>query len=563
MTTSRRVRARRSALPLTLLVLLGACGNPEVTQRDAEVDAPAAETLASQAAHESRGGFPRMPTLNGPVVAALAVDVPELNGRRQELDQREREAIDHVVAEWLRLRDGTPAQVARAVGLPDSSLARGVPGEALAALLDTLIPRAHAADGGGSMGATVGSVFTTIVGGYADQGGSRGSPQANESVMAGKSGRDASFTGSVGPDGEVTVTLETRVDIPPMAMSANSKVSLSTRALCPGPDGRVEFTIRTGQGGHAGVGAAAVYDTTREAKVRAVVDDNGEIATADVETSHGSRSRSGGKESSYRATMNWRKTGGGSGTMTGERVISSSGDSARIEQMMDEGATEAYALGLNALNAAERFWQDGGCIKLDASAPSKVSPGASTRIPVKVLHKHDGSEVPARVSGDLTGGKSLDPSQIPRTAGTMVHDAPDEKNKTATIKFTAFSRRGKATLNLDIKTGSTAYRIEGGAGEFHGTGTACDLAEPFQISGSGVTVKFTPSSDRAGTYEYQGSMSGFAVKGHGTYTVNYDGGLATSMRGTGPGSVETPMGVVSGNDSEQYTLSPVTDSSCD
>ena len=161
------------------------------------------------------------------------------------------------------------------------------------------------------------------------------------------------------------------------------------------------------------------------------------------------------------------------------------------------------------------------------------------------------------------GGKAIDPREIARTAGTLVHDAPDEKEKSASIKLTAYSRRGKATLKLDISTGASAYRIEGGADEFHGTGIACDLAEPFVVSGSGVTVRFTPSSDRAGTYEYQGSMSGFAVMGSGTYSVRYTGDTAASMSATGPGSVETPMGTMTKNGSEEYTLTPMTDSSCD
>ncbi len=558
----RRVRALRFAALLAPLAWVTGCADPDASPpRGAQGDAGGADATRVDAASMQDAGPPRMPTLNGPVIAALAVDEPRIDDHRRELEQREREAIDHVVAEWLRMRDGLPPPAARAIVPPMARDGAGT--AALSALLDRMIPRAHAAEGGSSMGATVGSTFTTLVGGYADQAAPGGSQPSNEAVMGGKSGRDASFGGSVDANGEVTVTLETRVDIPPLAMAANSKVSLSTRALCPGPDGVVELTIRTGQGGHAGAGGAAVYDTTREAKVRAVVNDNAEIASAEIETRHGSRSRSSGKESSYQATTSWRKTASDSGTLTGDRVVSSSGDSARIGSMMTEGQGESYVLGLNALNAAERFWQDGGCVRIDASAPPKVSPGATTRIPVKVLHKHEGSEVAARVTADLTGGKAIDPREIARTAGTLVHDAPDEKEKSASIKLTAYSRRGKATLKLDISTGASAYRIEGGADEFHGTGIACDLAEPFVVSGSGVTVRFTPSSDRAGTYEYQGSMSGFAVMGSGTYSVRYTGDTAASMSATGPGSVETPMGTMTKNGSEEYTLTPMTDSSCD
>lgn len=99
-----------------------------------------------------------------------------------------------------------------------------------------------------------------------------------------------------------------------------------------------------------------------------------------------------------------------------------------------------------------------------------------------------------------------------------------------------------------------SYTAVGGGGEFGGSGTICNLAKPFTISGSGVTVNFTPNSVSGGSYKYSGSMSGFAVNGYGTYTVaaNEQGGKITA---SGPGTVLTPMGSRSANGTEVYTLS--------
>ena len=113
---------------------------------------------------------------------------------------------------------------------------------------------------------------------------------------------------------------------------------------------------------------------------------------------------------------------------------------------------------------------------------------------------------------------------------------------------------GRASAEFDTKA-QHAYRVSGGGGQFHGSGTICDLEKPFTISGSGVTIQFTPSSAQGGSYTYSGNMSGFAVWGGTSYTVSADenGG---SMTGTGNGCVQTPMGTRCRGGTEKYTLVP-------
>jgi hypothetical protein len=127
----------------------------------------------------------------------------------------------------------------------------------------------------------------------------------------------------------------------------------------------------------------------------------------------------------------------------------------------------------------------------------------------------------------------------------------------------------KGTLDVEYSYTSSGRestpndQYEGGADEFRGTGHVCDLTQPFRVSGSGVTVSFTPTSDRAGSYSYEGSMSGFGVQGKGRYSVDYNGDLPTQIRAYGPGSVSTPNGTVAGEGDERYTLTPAPEGNCD
>ncbi len=102
------------------------------------------------------------------------------------------------------------------------------------------------------------------------------------------------------------------------------------------------------------------------------------------------------------------------------------------------------------------------------------------------------------------------------------------------------------------------YSISGGADEFFGTGTICDIKQPFTVSGSGVTVTFTPSSFKSGSYSYSGSMSGIAVSGTGKYTVTYADDIAVSIQAGGEGTASD----ATGSGDENYTLAPLPEDTC-
>jgi hypothetical protein len=214
-------------------------------------------------------------------------------------------------------------------------------------------------------------------------------------------------------------------------------------------------------------------------------------------------------------------------------------------------------------------WESGRCINLTVtSSPAKrtrLKPSTAFDLEARPRARPDGLPAGGTVTATLTGGSQLQPADGKvRADAKYAYTGPDKKEESASIAFESRSKRGvgKATLAFDTKL-ARAYSVEGGAGDFHGTGTTCDIAVPFTISGGGNTVRFTPRDAQGGTYEYSGNMSGFGVFGNGTYTVTYANEVAVRITATGPGSVQTPMGTVSGTGTEEYRLTPLENCAAD
>lgn len=486
-----------------------------------------------------------MPALNVAVLDALAEFEPGLAAYRAQIEAEERAAVRAVLAGFAPPASAWRRQPAT---LPT--------GRGRRSLFDSLIPAAQAAEAGfGELQtAATGTNFTRFAGGALRNGPPN--QTVSRAEYPGENGPKASFVVSTDENGIAEATLETKAALPNFLMEANSKVSIKTTSLCPDANGKVSLTIRQQHGGHAGASGATSYSKTLEAQVDITVNDEAGIASADIQTHYSEQGSGAGKSAAMEGRSGWHDGGAGAAQNTSHNPIA--GDSAAIEK----GATDALVLGQTAAQAAQSHWQSGACIRIIAESPGGVRRAARTQIPVSVAHRLEGGEIAAKVTAQLSGGESLEPMKIARTPGTLTHTAPDEKRAKMSIALTAVSRRGKAqeTLNLSINEGQ--YDIEGGADEFHGTGLICDLSQPFQVEGSGVTVKFTPSSASGGSYSYTGTMSGFAVSGNGTYTVATNGELATSVTATGPGSVKTPVGIVSRNGTEQYTLTPTQNAYC-
>ncbi|KAF1727314.1 hypothetical protein CSC78_00365 [Pseudoxanthomonas japonensis] len=240
-------------------------------------------------------------------------------------------------------------------------------------------------------------------------------------------------------------------------------------------------------------------------------------------------------------------------------------DEVRRTQQLMQGAQLIQTLFAEMLlrgSGKQAPWESGRCVELKpTSTPAKrkgAKPSTHYEVEAAPRAKSDGAPAGGTVTATLSGGASLQPSggKVPADA-KYAYAGPDKKNEEATIKFEARSKRGvgRATLEFDTKR-PQAYTAAGGLDAFHGTGTICNLAETFTISGGGNTVTFTPQNDQAGSYSYQGNMGGIGVYGSGTYSVSADEKGGT-MTGSGNGCVKTPMGTRCNNGTERYTLTPI------
>ncbi len=96
---------------------------------------------------------------------------------------------------------------------------------------------------------------------------------------------------------------------------------------------------------------------------------------------------------------------------------------------------------------------------------------------------------------------------------------------------------------------SRSYTITGNAGPMNVTGTACSLAKPFTVKGSGgsmwIEFSYSPGGEAGGSVSYTGggtgSLASVRMAGKGTYTVKLDdkGGTLTQ---THTGAVTNPGG---------------------
>lgn len=511
--------------------------------------------------------------MSGEIINAFIPAIPELANHRTILDQAEQDLLRGAMKQFRSKLDEMMARTSPKQTAQLRSLTRDAQPaprqvsrpsyDAAASGLDILFSPAFAADvDAGSLLASINAlVITEFLGEACDQGRipSDSDFKGWKSEYKDKMG-SAKIEVVKESDGTPTVAVETTMAMPLFFLEANSRLSLTASAMCPDESGKIQFKVKLGQAGRAGSGNSMIYDKGREATITAYADDNAELAGADIQTTYSERATPGTRQVYVEAATSWHLDGSNwkSMQMTDYHPIRVSSQATNEDwPLIQTGIKQSLGLAVGALMGAKERWQSGACLKINATSPGTVKPKATSTIPVSVTHRKEGTPVPAKMTVELSGGQSVAPSVIPKTPGDVTHVAVDEPGKTMTITLTATSKRGKAKEELKIQTAGNVFTIEGGADEFHGTGIVCDFTKPFKISGSGVTVTFTPSSEKAGKYTYKGNMSGFGVSGHGTYDVTYQGDAPVHMTARGPGSVQTPLGTPSAEGTEEYTISPM------
>jgi len=285
-----------------------------------------------------------------------------------------------------------------------------------------------------------GATSSLWLGNISGQGNTSGKDESVTKQIEGPNGERATLNVEARADGTVSSSLVSNVNVPTLGTIAGRKVTFTSKSLCPDPDGKVHFSIKTEDG-----------NGQAEAEVTLTVNDNAQIADREINTKYNRTTGANG-------TANWRMQGANAPELIDQTSPGSGAGQA-------EAATYALALGISAATGAEQYWNSGQCIRIEAKTPYRPAPGGKSDIPVSVIHKLDGGQVPARVDATLEGGASLNPVVIRRAPGTLLHVAPDKKNVQMTLKLSAVSRRGRANETYHFSTyAEQAYRAHGGGG---------------------------------------------------------------------------------------------------
>ncbi len=335
---------------------------------------------------------------------------------------------------------------------------------------------------------------------------------------------------------------------------------------CPNAEGQVQITVKVRMSARSGVGG---YTQDITAFVRMVVGDDANTASTTIDIDQATSRGKNGQEV-YVQTGETIKYGAdfGGGTLSNQRVIQKTDNASAddVNEAWKSGQSAAYGAAIGAIVNAETIWKGGKCIKIEATAPGSVDPGSRTEIPVKVRHKKDGSDVPAKVDANLVGEASLDPTIIPKAPGTLTYIAPGEKNKTATIKLKATSRRGIATLDLPADTGRNSYRASGKQESATFAGDICNLNTPFEIDVVSITgnwpMKFTPSGEAGGQMEGNYSFGDCTLSGGGPYTVALKEDGTGTLTFTYNSTATCPAGSRTTSKTTTLQLKPATDVKC-
>lgn len=234
-----------------------------------------------------------------------------------------------------------------------------------------------------------------------------------------------------------------------------------------------------------------------------------------------------------------------------------------VAQTAKSGVQWGAFLGGIAEAAAQTKWSSGDCVALAPSlsaGPSGVQPGSTVTIVAAPRAKSDGAPTGGTVTAKLTDGEaSVAPAgaKVPADA-TFTYVAPNAPHKTGTVALESRSRRGVGKARIRFNTDQLSFSADGGAAEFHGTGTICDLQKPFVISGSGLKLSFTPSSGSSGSYDLSGNAGGVVWSGGGKYTVTMSaGGTSGKLVARGVNKIATPRGSYSAQATAKFRLKPI------
>jgi len=574
---------------LVVALVVGACGASPATLAPASAVPSASESSAPGASESSLA-----PEASGDVAAPLPTDlsasIPPIEDAVASF-ALPMDAFDYAAAQVPSLEASRKDVVASGVGLlarVEALVARQVPTPsaspaAAASVVDGALTSvrsgpavgaaAPAADNPGTNYTTLGAVtvllgqtFNRLADGAVEAPTVSGTGKMTEGTATTGMGMKVKLADKTG-NSEFDLSADTVVvkDVNGTATTYQQGIGFGFKGrVCPDASGMAEFDAKMRFTGDAASGPGSSRELA--ATIRITVNDNGDVAASDISIRQTAIEHpANGPRLTLETTMPVSFAYGSDGSTTVTRNAAgwanidqrSNVSQADLMRLLRSANDDGIRFAVGAIRGAEVYFQGGGCIRIDATAPGTVQPGATTQIPVSVTHKLDGSAIAAKVTVALKGTRSVSPDVIAKAPGTVTHIAGDKATK-GTITLTASSKRGRATLDLTINADGGYTAVGGGPG-ISVSGSIPDLTAPFTLEGAGegftITFSYTPAADgRSGAVTYEGGGSGFEMSGSGTYTV-------TGKEGGPLKLVQTTDGCVKGygckTTTETMTLTPV------
>jgi hypothetical protein len=369
-----------------------------------------------------------------------------------------------------------------------------------------------------------------------------------QGAMANTDGSDQSASADLGGDGHANVSSQSGTVSSSMDVHTTYKgveVTIHTESQvtpCPDAEGKVhaEGTYSLIVEAAGGRGAAQQIQVQDDI----VVDDNAKKASseysydvgyADAAASGGTRQVDLSVDATGKVKVH-NTIGGASDAFLGDALKTGAFFSAWIANSLEK--------------AAQTGWESGRCIDLAltySDGPTGLDTDQKVDITASPTAKSDGGPAGGTVTAKLTAGtRSISPEgeKVP-AAAHFTFIAPSEKDQSGTVQFESRSRRGvgKGQVTLDTKK-HQAYKIVP-VTNLAMTGVICDLTQPFDVAGGGLTSHHTPTSETGGTYTLSGSVGGSSWTGKGTYTVSLSDDKKTgTMVIDGTATGQTPAGTI-------------------
>jgi hypothetical protein len=353
---------------------------------------------------------------------------------------------------------------------------------------------------------------------------------------------------------EATGTITTTVTAPyPYEESIEYDLSME---VCPDAEGNVPIHLSLHSSASLLGGGVQLGGDTQ---LTGHVNDEGALASTDYNSTYqGSRQPIHGAgenlgtvntffESQENVTIYTNPGNPSTGTQRYTRQSSETDQQFNQDALQEMRFLNIY-LTTQALNTANEKWTTGYCLEITVpelpDGTKTVQPNSETRFTANVHHKFEGTDLPLPVIATLSDGQvSVNPSgsKVPAPA-SFTYKAAEEINKSATVNLVTRSKRGVATLDVNFKTVTQGWKLEGmGPVSSNGIkitgGLSCDSPYgPWEFS----LETIAPGQTSLTTTKIPFSEDGKAIATYEEHAIV--GPVTTSVIGTGSVSITINSG---------------------